>query len=44
MVHAGWLISGYVSAADTVTVVLFNKTGGTRDPGLGVVTVDVWRH
>lgn len=36
-----WLISAQVTAVDTVTVVILNKTGGTVDLGSGTVRVAV---
>ncbi len=40
---AGLVASGYVSAADTVTVVLFNPTGGAVDLASTTVRVEVAR-
>lgn len=37
------LLSAHVSAADTVLVVLLNKTGGALDLASGTLNVDVWR-
>jgi hypothetical protein len=41
---SGWILSGAVTAADTVTVTLFNMTGVPFDLPQGVVRADVWRH
>lgn len=43
LVVAGWVLSGYVSAADTVTVTLFNKTGGAVDLASGTLRATVTR-
>ncbi len=40
---AGMILSGYVSAADTVTVVLFNATSGTLDLASGTLRILCWR-
>lgn len=40
---AGWLLSGVVTAADTVAVTAFNKTGGASSP-TGNLYVDVWKR
>lgn len=37
------MISGNVSAADTVTVILFNPTGGSLNPGSGTLSVLVFK-
>lgn len=37
------LLTAQVQAADTVRVVLLNKTGGALDPAAGTVTVVLWR-
>lgn len=37
-------LTGYVSADDTVAVVLRNDTGGAIDLAEGSLTVGVWRH
>ena len=39
----GWILSAYVSAADTVTVTLMNKTGGVLDIGSASLRVRVIR-
>lgn len=44
VVPAGALLVGAVTAANTVTVTLFNKTGSTLDLGSGTVRADVWQH
>lgn len=41
---AGWALSGSVTAADTVTVTLVNKTGGAVDLPSGTVTVYVQQN
>ena len=41
---AGWQISGFVTAADTVTVAITNHTGRAVDLPSGTLRVDVWRH
>lgn len=41
---SGWFISAIVTGADTVTVTILNKTGGTVDLAAGTVRVDVWKH
>lgn len=38
------LVSAHVSAANTVTVVLMNKTGGALDIASGTLRADVWQH
>ncbi|MFN3650102.1 MAG: hypothetical protein ACK47B_11030 [Armatimonadota bacterium] len=38
------LLSAHVTAADTVTVVLLNKTGGALDVASGTLRVGVWKH
>lgn len=43
-VPAGALLVGAVTAANTVTVTLFNKTGGAVDLASGTLRVDVWQH
>jgi hypothetical protein len=43
-VPAGALLVGAVTATDTVTVTLFNKTGTTLNLGNGTLRVDVWKH
>jgi len=43
-VPAGALLTGAVTAADTVTVTLFNKTGGVVDLASGTLRADVWQH
>lgn len=40
----GMQLTGYVSADDTVTVVLRNETGGALNLASGSLTVDVWKH
>lgn len=37
-------MSGYVSAANTVTVVLSNNTGGAIDLSSGILRASVWQH
>lgn len=39
-----WQISCYVSAADTVRVVLKNHSGGAIDASSGTLRADVWKH
>lgn len=39
-----WQISCYVSAADTVRVVLKNHSGGAIDAASGTLRADVWKH
>ena len=43
-VPAGAILSGAVTAAGTVTVTLFNKTGGVLDLLSGTLRADVWQH
>jgi len=43
-VPAGAILSGSVTAAGTVTVTLFNKTGSALDLGSGTLRADVWQH
>jgi Pectate lyase superfamily protein/Right handed beta helix region len=43
-IPGGSILSGAVTAADTVTVTLLNMTGGSFDLPQGTVRVDVWRH
>ncbi len=40
----GMQLTGYVSATDTVTVVLRNGTGGSIDLGSGTLRADVWKR
>lgn len=40
----GMRLTGYVSAANTVTVVLRNDTGGAINLASGYVRADVWKH
>lgn len=40
----GLQLSGYVSLADTVTVVLSNLTGGAVDLASGTLSASVWQH
>ena len=40
----GMRLTGYVSAADTVTVVLRNDTGGAINLASGYLRADVWKH
>jgi len=39
-----WQISCYVSATDTVRVVLKNHSGGAIDAASGTLRADVWKH
>lgn len=39
-----WILYGYVSAADTVRVIIFNATGGTVDLGSGTLRVRVFKQ
>lgn len=41
---AGWIISGSVTANDTVTVTLLNMTGSAVDLASGTLRADVWKH
>ena len=41
---AGLTLTGYVSAADTVTVVLANLTSGAVDLGSGTLRASCWLH
>jgi parallel beta-helix repeat protein len=43
-IPGGSILSGAVTADDTVTVTLLNMTGGPFDLPQGIVRVDVWRH
>lgn len=43
-VPAGALLMASVTATDTVTVTLFNKTGGNLDLGSGTLRAVVWKH
>ena len=43
-VPAGALLVGAVTAYQTVTVTLFNKTGGDLDLASGTLRADVWQH
>jgi hypothetical protein len=43
-VPAGALLSGAVTASDTVSVTLFNKTGSPLDLTSGTLRADVWQH
>lgn len=38
------LISAYVDGANSVRVIIFNKTGGTLDLASGTLRIDVWKH
>lgn len=40
----GMVLTGYVSAPDTVTVVLFNPTAAPIDLASGTLRASVWRH
>lgn len=40
----GLSLTGYVSAADTVTCVLSNLSGGAVDLGSGTLRASAWRH
>lgn len=37
------MVSAHVSAADTVTVILLNRTGGVLDLASGTLSAFVWR-
>lgn len=39
-----WVVTGYVSAANTVRVVILNGTGGTVDLGSGTLRVQVFKQ
>jgi hypothetical protein len=41
---AGLIISGQVTAANTVTVTIINLSGSGVTPGAGTVRADVWQH
>ena len=43
-VPAGAILSGSVTATNTVTVTLFNKTGAPLDLASGTLRADVWQH
>lgn len=43
-VPAGALLTGAITATDTVTATLFNKTGANLNLGNGTIRADVWRH
>lgn len=43
-VPAGVVISGSVTAANTVTVSAYNLSGAPWAPGAGTLRVDVWQH
>ncbi len=43
-VPAGALLTGAVTATNTVTVTLFNKTGAPLDLASGTLRADVWQH
>ena len=40
---AGWILSGSVTATDTVTVTLMNLTGSAVDLASGTLSVEVWK-
>ncbi len=40
---AGWIISANVIDANTVSVLIWNKTGGSLTP-TGTLRIEVWRH
>lgn len=42
--NSGWLLSGHVTAASTVTLTILNHTGAGRTPGSGTYRADVWQH
>jgi hypothetical protein len=43
-IPAGALLVGAVTATNTVTVTLFNKTGAPLDVASGTLRADVWQH
>jgi hypothetical protein len=43
-VPAGCILSGSVTAANTVTVTLFNKSGAPQDLASGTLRADIWKH
>jgi len=43
-IPAGALLVGAVTAYQTVTVTLFNKTGGVLDLDSGTLRADIWQH
>ncbi len=43
-VPAGAILTGHVTAANTVTVTLLNKTGGALNLGSGTLVAQVLRH
>ena len=42
--EAGWLLEGHVTAANTVTVRLFNESGGALTPASGLLKVMVFKY
>jgi hypothetical protein len=43
-IPAGAILAGSVTSANTVTVTLFNKTGGALDLASGTLRVTCWKH
>lgn len=44
LVGTAWLLTGEVSAANTVTITALNKTGGADDPASGTLSVTVFTN
>lgn len=42
--NEGWLVSGYVSSTNNVSITIYNLTGSDRTPGSGSWRIDVWKH